>query len=136
MIVDSSALVAILWNEPDARVYAEALYQGGHRSMSAATYVETAVVVDAAKDPVVSRRLDELIDIAGIAVVALDRRQALLAREAYRDFGKGSGSPARLNLGDCFAYALAAVSREPLLFKGDDFTHTDVTPALPVAPSS
>lgn len=135
MIVDSSALVAILWNEPDARVYAEALLQGEHRSMSAATYVETAVVVDAAKDPVVSRRLDELIDIAGIAVVAPDRRQALLAREAYRDFGKGSGSPARLNLGDCFAYALAAVSREPLLFKGEDFTHTDVTPALPAAPS-
>jgi ribonuclease VapC len=131
VIVDSSALVAILWNEPNARRYAEALDQAASCSMSAATYVETAAVVDAARNPVVSRRLDELIEISGIQVVALSQRQAVLARQAYRDFGKGSGSSARLNLGDCFSYALAADVREPLLFKGDDFTHTDVTAALP-----
>lgn len=112
MIVDSSALVAILWNEADARIYAEALDQARPCSMSAATYVETAVVIDAARDPVVSRRLDELIDISAIEVVVLSHRQAMLARQAYRDFGKGSGSAARLNLGDCFAYALAADTRE------------------------
>lgn len=131
MIVDSSALVAILWNEPDARVYAEALDEAGSCSISAATYVEAAVVVDSARNPVVSRRLDELIDLAGIEVVPLSPRQAVLARQAYRDFGKGSGSSAQLNLGDCFTYALAADTREPLLFKGDDFTHTDVSAAVP-----
>ena len=136
MIVDSSALVAILWNEPDARVYAEALAQSGRCGMSTATYVETAVVIDRAKDPVVSRRFDELIEISNIELVALSPRQAMLARQAYRDFGKGSGSSARLNLGDCFAYALAADTREPLLFKGDDFTHTDVAAAVPTSPSS
>jgi len=135
VIVDSSALVAILWDEADARIYAEALDQAGPCSMSAATYVETAVVIDAARDPVVSRRLDELIDISAIEVVALSHRQAIIARQAYRDFGKGSGSAARLNLGDCFAYALAADTREPLLFKGDDFTHSDLTAAVPTTSS-
>jgi ribonuclease VapC len=88
--------------------------------------VEAAVVVDSARDPVATRRFDELI--------CRDRNRGgsdhgAIARQAYRDFGRGTGSPARLNFGDCFAYALAAQSREPLLFKGDGFTHTDLVAA-------
>ena len=88
-----------------------------------------AIVIDAASDPVSSRRVDDLVAHAGIVVESVTAEQAVLARAAYRDFGKGSGHPAQLNLGDCFAYALAKALREPLLFKGDDFHHTDVTTA-------
>jgi ribonuclease VapC len=78
----------------------------------------------------VSRRLDDLLRVLDIAIESVTEEQARIAREAYRDYGHGSGHPARLNFGDCFAYALARVTGEPLLFKGDDFTHTDITPAL------
>jgi ribonuclease VapC len=128
VIVDSSALVAIIRAEPDASRYAAALASATRSSISAANYVETAAVIDSARDPVASRRFDELVRVARIETIAVTAEQALLARQAYRDFGRGSGSPARLNFGDCFAYALAVLRREPLLFKGDDFTHTDVTP--------
>ncbi len=82
-------------------------------------------MIDASRDPVASRRFDELLAEAGIVIEAVTDAQARLAREAYRDFGKGSGHPARLNFGNCFAYALAKATGEPLLFKGDDFHHTD-----------
>lgn len=95
------------------------------------TFVETAVVIDSRHDPVASRRLDELIRQSDISIEPVDEIQAVMAREAYRDFGCGSGHPARLNFGDCFAYALARHLGEPLLFKGNDFAHTDITPALP-----
>jgi len=131
VIVDSSAVIAILRKEPDAARYAEALAAAHHPAMSAVNFVEAAVVVDAARDPVASRRFDELLRASRIDVVPVTAEQATLARRAYQDFGRGSGSPARLNFGDCFAYALAAVRREPLLFKGDDFTHTDLIPASP-----
>ncbi len=130
MIVDTSALVAILRAEEDADRFIDALASADRPRLSAATLVETAVVVDAAGDPVLSRRLDELIDAAELHVEPLTEEQARVARQAYRDFGRGSGHPARLDLGDCFSYALAAVLAEPLLFKGDDFTHTDLAPAL------
>lgn len=129
MIVDSSALVAILRNEDDAARFANALANAGTASMSAVNWVEAAVVVDSARDPVASRRFDELINASEIEVVPMTAAQAALARQAYRDFGRGSGSPAQLNFGDCFAYALATEAREPLLFKGDDFGHTDITAA-------
>lgn len=129
MIVDSSALVAIVRNEADAARFAQALADADGASMSAVSWVEAAVVVDSAGDPVASRRFDELIRASSIEVVPVTAAQASIARQAYRDFGRGSGSPAHLNVGDCFAYALAAESREPLLFKGDDFGHTDVTSA-------
>jgi ribonuclease VapC len=129
VIVDSSALVAIVRAEPDASRYAAALVSSVHTAMSAVNYVEAAVVVDSARDPVASRRFDELLRAAEIDVVAVTAEHATLARQAYRDFGRGSGSPARLNLGDCFAYALAAQRREPLLFKGEDFVHTDLVAA-------
>lgn len=130
MIVDTSALVAILRGEPDADRYVDALTSAGRPRMSAATYVEAADVVDANQDPVLSRRLDELLETAGIAIEPLTVTHAEAARRAYRDFGKGSGHPAGLNLGDCFSYALASVASEPLLFKGDDFTHTDLVAAV------
>lgn len=129
MIVDSSALVAILRNEDDAARFANALANAGTAAMSAVNWVEAAVVVDSARDPVASRRFDELINASEIEVVPVTAAQAALARQAYRDFGRGSGSPAQLNFGDCFAYALATEAREPLLFKGDDFGHTDITAA-------
>jgi len=129
VIVDSSALVAILRNEDDAARFANALANAGTAAMSAVNWVDAAVVVDSARDPVASRRFDELINASEIEVVPVTAAQAALARQAYRDFGRGSGSPAQLNFGDCFAYALATEAREPLLFKGDDFGHTDITAA-------
>uniref|UniRef100_UPI0019D06230 type II toxin-antitoxin system VapC family toxin n=1 Tax=Candidatus Protofrankia californiensis TaxID=1839754 RepID=UPI0019D06230 len=95
----------------------------------AVNYVKAAVVVDSARDPVASRRFDELVRVADVEVVAVTVEHATLARQAYRDFGRGIGSPARLNFGDCFAYALVAQRREPLLFKGEDFIHTDLVAA-------
>jgi ribonuclease VapC len=129
VIVDSSALVAIIRAEPDAPRYAAALASAARPAMSAVNFVAAAVVVDSARDPVASRRFDELVKVADIDVVAVTAEHAMLARQAYRDFGRGSGSPAGLNFGDCFAYALATARREPLLFKGADFIHTDVAAA-------
>ncbi len=126
MIIDSSALIAILRDEPDAPTYAAAIESARSRRISAATYVETAAVIDGARDPVASRRFDDLIEAAGLTIEPLTEAQARIARAAYRDFGKGSGHPAKLNLGDCFAYALAKARNEPLLFKGSDFSHTDI----------
>lgn len=130
MIIDASALIAILRNEPEAAACAAAIEQAVARRMSAANYLEAAVVIDGSRDPVASRRFDELVQEAGISIEAVTEAQAKVAREAYRDFGKGSGHPAQLNFGDCFAYGLAKVMGEPLLFKGDDFAHTDVRSAL------
>jgi ribonuclease VapC len=129
MIIDTSAIVAILRYEPDAAIFANAIENAARRRLSAATYVETSAVIDGSRDPIASRRLDELIDEAGIVIEPVTIRQARIAREAFRDFGRGSGHPARLNFGDCFAYALAKDMNEPLLFKGDDFSRTDVTVA-------
>jgi ribonuclease VapC len=130
VIIDSSALVAILFAEPDAALYASAIEAADERRISAASFVEAAVVIDGRRDPIVSRRFDDLLREAEIVVEPVDAEQARLAREAYRDFGRGSGHPARLNFGDCFAYALARSRRETLLFKGNDFIHTDAKPAL------
>ena len=129
MIVATSALIAILRREPDARSFTDAIDAANTRRISAGTYVEAAVVIDSNRDPILSRRFDEMIDSAEIVIEPVTETQARLAREAYRDFGKGSGHPAALNLGDCFAYALAKDRREPLLFKGNDFAQTDITPA-------
>jgi len=129
MIVDMSALIAILRDEPEARACASAIESSAIRRVSAANFVETALIIDASRDPVASRRFDDLIREAQITVEPVTEAQARIAREAYRDFGKGSGHPAKLNFGDCFAYALAKVTAEPLLFKGDDFARTDIEPA-------
>jgi ribonuclease VapC len=134
VIVDTSALMAILRAEDDASEMAHAIERAQTRRISAANYVETAVVIDASRDPVASRRFDELVDTAELHVEPVTYDQARIAREAYRDFGKGSGHRAGLNFGDCFAYALAKSTGEDLLFKGNDFGHTDITPALPASP--
>jgi ribonuclease VapC len=126
MILDTSAVVAILRDEPEAAAFAEAIEHAARRRISAVNYVEAAAVIDGSRDPIASRRFDELLREAEVAIEAVTENQARIARAAYRDFGKGSGHPAGLNFGDCFAYALAKVKREPLLFKGDDFAHTDV----------
>lgn len=130
MIVDTSAIIAILREEDDASVYAGAIAAAGVRRLSAASYLECGCVLDAQRDPVVSRGLDELIDVAKIAVEPVTERQARLARQAYADFGKGSGHPARLNFGDCLSYALALDLHEALLWKGNDFGHTGIESAL------
>ena len=130
MIVDTSALIAILRDEPEAPACAKAIEAAARRRISAANFVEAAIVIDASRDPVASRRFDDLLREARLTVEPVTEAQARIAREAYRDFGKGSGHPARLNFGDCFAYALARATGEPLLFKGNDFVHTDIAPAL------
>jgi ribonuclease VapC len=130
MIIDTSALLAILRDEPEALSCAKAIAQAATRRISAASFLEAAIVTDASRDPIASRRLDDLLRVGDIAIEPVTEEQARLGREAYRDFGKGSGHPAQLNFGDCFAYALAKATGEPLLFKGDDFAQTDVTPAV------
>ncbi|BDX32218.1 ribonuclease VapC28 [Mycobacterium antarcticum] len=130
MIVDSSAIIAILRDEDDAAVYARAITTADVRRLSVASYVECGCVVDSQRDPVVSRGLDELIETAEISMEPVTERQARLARQAYRDFGKGSGHPAGLNFGDCLSYALAIDMREPLLWKGNDFGHTGIESAI------
>lgn len=97
--------------------------------MSVVNYLEVAIKIDRQPDPVVTRRFNELVDALGVELVAVTLEHASITREAYRDFGEESGHPAQLNFGDCFAYALAISAGEPLLFKGDDFTHTDVVVA-------
>jgi ribonuclease VapC len=127
MIIDASALVAIVRDEPDAALFFRALSNTREpKRMSAANWLEAAIVIDGSKSPIASRRFDEAITEAGIVIEPVTPQHADIARAAYRDFGRGSGHPAQLNFGDCFAYALAKSMREPLLFKGDDFAHTDV----------
>jgi len=130
MIIDTSAIVAILRAEPEAEAFARAIAGARNRRVSAVNFAEAAAVIDGSRDPVATRRFDELLREANISIEPVTEAQARVARDAYRDFGKGSGQPAALNLGDCFAYALAKEMREPILFKGDDFRRTDLTPAL------
>ncbi len=130
MIIDASAIIAILRDEPEARSFANAIAAAKARRISAVNYVEAAVVIDGSRNPVASRRFDDLFRVAELVVEPVTEMQARIAREAYRDFGKGSGHSAALNFGDCFAYALAKEASEPILFKGDDFARTDLIPAL------
>jgi len=128
MILDSSAIVAVLRAEPEAPTFASAIESSPRRRVSAVSYVEAAVVIDSSRDAIASRRFDDFFRLSRIEVESVTLHQAEIARQAYRDFGKGR-HPAGLNFGDCFAYALAKEMDEPLLFKGDDFRHTDVEPA-------
>jgi ribonuclease VapC len=130
MIVDTSAIVAFLRDESDATAIGEALDRSPVCRMSAATYVEAGVVIDGNRDPVLSRRFDDLLRAVGMKIESVTLQQARIARQAYRDFGKGRHK-ASLNFGDCFAYALAKELDEPLLCKGDDFRNTDVEIARP-----
>jgi ribonuclease VapC len=126
MILDTSAIVAILQDEPEAESFARAIEENRPVRLSAANWLEAAVVVDGNRSPALSRRFDALLREAAVEIEPVTARQAELAREAYRAFGRGSGHPAHLNFGDCFAYALAMERDEALLFKGNDFASTDV----------
>jgi ribonuclease VapC len=130
MIVDTSAIVGILKNEPEADSFQLLISQATQARLSAASYLEIGIVVDKGRDPVLMRALDDFVARVDVVVEPVTPAQARIAREAYRDFGKGSGHPAQLNFGDCFAYALAKDLAEPLLFKGSDFSHTDVRRAI------
>jgi ribonuclease VapC len=128
MIIDSSVIIAILRREKEADAFANAIEQASICRTSAVTYVEAAVVVDSRRDPVFSRGFEDLLRQTRTIIETVTQEQAILARQAYRDFGKGRHR-AGLNLGDCFAYALAKEKGEPLLYKGDDFRRTDVDAA-------
>lgn len=130
MIVDTSAVVAIAFKEADALEYAEALTNATSVRMGAPTYVEAAVVIARQRGIEAVADLNELLQQAGVGIVAFNHAHALAARRAYDRYGRGSGHPARLNYGDCLAYAIAEIEDEPLLFKGEDFARTDVRPAL------
>jgi ribonuclease VapC len=130
LIVDSSALIAVLRKEHDYLDYRRAIAESEECRMSTATYFESAIIADRDHSPLLSREFDRAITFLEVELVPVSVEQAQIARAAYRDFGRGSGHPARLNFGDCFAYALAIERDEPLLFKGDDFSHTDVRSAL------
>ena len=126
MIVDSSVLIALILQEPGHQRIGRVLRVEDTLHMSTATWVELGVVADRRLSEVNQHRLDAMIDGLGIVLVPLSVAQARRARQAHRRYGPGSGSAARLNMGDCFSYALAIELDEPLLFVGDDFTHTDV----------
>ena len=129
MIVDTSAVLAILFAESDAETYARAITEADSCRMSAASFVEAAIVVEAQTKNSGGRQFDSFFRRAGIVIEPVTEDHAHIARQAYTDFGK-SNHPAGLNFGDCFAYALAKATGEPLLFKGEDFKKTDITPAL------
>ena len=125
MIVDTSALLAVLQDEADRRSFNEAIEAADSVALSVASFVETSIVIEARHGADGLRALDRFIERAGIVVAGVDLEQGKLARDAFSRFGKGRHAAA-LNFGDCFAYALAEVLGEPLLFKGEDFARTDI----------
>lgn len=130
MVVDTSVLLAILQDEPERRRFNEALESADSRLISVAAFVETSIVIESRYGAEGLRDLDLLLERAGLELVPVDVEQARVARAAYSRFGKGR-HPAALNFGDCFSYALARVLGEPLLFKGGDFSQTDLQPFRP-----
>ena len=126
MVIDSSALIAILLNEPERRSFNEKIEASAVRMISAGSLLETAMVIESRLGESGRQELDLFIQKASIKVMSFDADQAELARGAFRQYGKGR-NPAGLNFGDCFSYALAKATGEPLLFKGNDFSRTDIT---------
>lgn len=129
MVLDSSAVVAILFDEPERRAFSEAIEADPRRLISAASLLESALLVEARRGEIAGRELDLLIHRAAVLTTPVDADQVEIARRAWRRYGKGRHR-AGLNFGDCFAYALAAASGEALLFKGADFAATDVVAAV------
>src|ERR1700721_2348474 len=130
MIVDTSALMAIVKQEPEAASIAKAMENAKILRISAGTLLEAFIVADGYRIPKFSARFEEIVEHPRMTIEPVTREQVRIARQAYRDYGKGSGHPANLNFGDCFSYALAREKREPILYKGDDFVHTDLRPAV------
>ncbi len=129
MILDTSALAAIFFGEPEATLYTQLIHGADRCLMSAANFVELSIVIEGQIGPDAGRQFDAFFRRAGIVIEPVTVEQAHLARQAFLDFGKGRHA-AGLNFGDCFAYALAKITGEVLLFKGEDFKKTDITPAL------
>ena len=129
MVMDTSALLAIVLEEPESAVLLARLNATPQPLLSAANWLELGIVIDARKGPQWLPDLDAFLDGLDVVVIALSLRQARIARDAYRQYGRGN-HPAGLNFGDCFAYALAKERDLPLLFKGDDFARTDVRSAI------
>jgi ribonuclease VapC len=134
MVIDTSALIAVLLNETDAPAIAQAIEASSPRLLSAASLVEASIVIESRKGEAGGRELDLLLYRTAIEIVAVDQSQAEIARLAWRKFGKGC-HPAGLNFGDCFAYALAKSRELPLLFRGNDFSQTDIA-AVPLSPTA
>ena len=126
MVLDTSALMAILFGEPESETFISLIGQDSKRLISASTALELMIVIESRKGEIGGRDLDLFLHRAKIDIVPFDGEQAELARIAWRRYGKGNGHPAQLNFGDCFAYTLSKISGEPLLFKGNDFSQTDV----------
>ena len=129
MIVDSSAIVAILWQE-EAAGFAMAIESASVCRLSIASFLEVSIVVQRLRAPLTRRLLDQMIDSGAVTLEPVTVEQCRIAADAHHRYGRGSGHPARLNFGDCFSYALAKATGEPLLFKGEDFIHTDITAAV------
>ncbi len=129
MIVDTSAVIAVLRRESGWEEIDRLLTDAASPRMSAGSYLELGIVVDRGADPALSRNLDRLLAAWGVTIEPVSVEHTRLARAAHRDYGGGSGHRARLNFGDCFAYALASQTGEPLLFVGDDFAQTDLPAA-------
>ncbi|AFL50672.1 ribonuclease VapC [Sinorhizobium fredii] len=128
MVIDTSAIVAIAFNEPEAETYEQKVVDAPRRFISAATVLELAIVIEARLGEAGAAELDLWLHKAGVEIVAVDADQIAVARRAWRSYGKGR-HPAGLNYGDCFSYALSKSRSEPLLYKGDDFTRTDIAAA-------
>jgi ribonuclease VapC len=129
MVIDTSILAAIFFLEPERPAYLDKMKSAPRLLLSAAGLVEISIVLLRQSQAELEQALDGFLLRAGIVIVPVDEAQAMIAREAFRRFGRGSRHPANLNYGDCFSYALAAKTRDALLFKGDDFNHTDVLAA-------
>ena len=134
MVIDTSAVIALLLGEPEAKGLAEAIADDPKRLISALSALETSIVIEARKGESGGREFDLLLHRAQITIVSMDPDQYEIARLAWRTYGKGR-HPAGLNIGDCCSYALAKHSGESLLFKGDDFSQTDI-PAVPYGPDA
>lgn len=126
MIVDSSAMMAILKNEPEALPFLDAMARASRCLMSAGTWIEMTVVLERSGDAVARRAFERLVEAVPIGVAPVTVEQGHVGADAYRRHGRGTGDKAKLNFGDCFPYALAKTADQHLLFKGDDFVHTDV----------
>lgn len=130
IVIDSSAIVAILTLEADAQRLADCLHSASTVFLSTGSYLETNIVLSRRLGALGRQNMTDLLGMFSVRIVPFDKRQSDLAVDAFNNFGKGSGHRANLNFGDCFAYALARTRDLPLLFKGGDFVHTDVQPAL------
>jgi ribonuclease VapC len=128
MVVDSSALLAVVLQEDERPIFEDLILRSSDAVMSVASVLEVAITLLGRRRDADAARLEETLSILAISAHVLDVQQGILARQAFVRFGRGR-HPARLNFGDCFAYALAKARDEPLLFKGDDFAKTDIVPA-------